>query len=82
MWDEGMESNWSGVAEGVMLEIREWREQQGRARRRAPGLEGPPSQNGGGSGYFDGSNVVESFGRASLLICVEDSGLGKNLDES
>ena len=23
MWDEGMESNWSRVAEGVMLEIRE-----------------------------------------------------------
>ena len=26
MWDEGIESNWSRVAEGVMLEIREWRE--------------------------------------------------------
>ena len=31
MWDEGMESNWSRVAEGVMLEIREWREQHPRA---------------------------------------------------
>ena len=26
-----MESNWSRVAEGVMLEIREWREQHPRA---------------------------------------------------
>ena len=34
MWDEGMESNWSRVAEGVMLEIREWREQHGRTGRR------------------------------------------------
>ena len=27
MWDEGVESNWSQAAEGVMLEIRNWREQ-------------------------------------------------------
>ena len=26
MWDEGIESNWSRLAEGMMLEIREWRE--------------------------------------------------------
>ena len=26
MWDVGIESNWSRLAEGVMLEIREWRE--------------------------------------------------------
>ena len=24
MWDEGIESNWSRLAEGMMLEIREW----------------------------------------------------------
>lgn len=26
MWDEGIESNWTRLAEGMMLEIREWRE--------------------------------------------------------
>ena len=26
MWDEGIERNWSRLAEGMMLEIREWRE--------------------------------------------------------
>ena len=31
MWDEGVESDWSQAAEGVMLEIREWREQHPRA---------------------------------------------------
>ena len=31
MWDEGVERNWSRVAEGVMLEIKEWREQHPRA---------------------------------------------------
>ena len=27
MWDEGAESDWSEAAEGVMLEMRNWREQ-------------------------------------------------------
>ena len=31
MWDEGIESNWSRVAEGMMLEIREWRDLHPRA---------------------------------------------------
>ena len=31
MWDEGVERNWSRVAEGVMLEIKEWRERHPRA---------------------------------------------------
>ncbi len=31
MWDVGIESNWSRLAEGVMLEIREWREMHPKA---------------------------------------------------
>ena len=31
MWDEGVESNWRAAAEGVMLEIREWRKQHPKA---------------------------------------------------
>ena len=31
MWEEGIEDSWSRVAEGVMLEIREWREQHPKA---------------------------------------------------
>ena len=31
MGDEGVESDWSQAAEGVMLEIRDWREQHPRA---------------------------------------------------
>ncbi len=31
MWDEGTESNWSEVVEGVMLEIKEWRKEHPRA---------------------------------------------------
>ena len=31
MWDEGTESNWSEVVEGVILEIKEWRKEHPRA---------------------------------------------------
>ena len=31
MWDEGAESNWRAAAEGVMLEIREWRKEHPKA---------------------------------------------------
>ena len=31
MWDEGVESDWSQAAEGVMLEIKNWREEHPRA---------------------------------------------------
>ena len=30
-WEEGIEDSWSGVAEEVMSEIREWREQHAKA---------------------------------------------------
>ena len=30
-WEEGIEDSWSGVAEEVMSEIREWREQHPKA---------------------------------------------------